>query len=173
MLRLDRVEMVSLKPASRYSSLAVCWIFGLLGGTVLFLYAGTPVVSLMRSVPLGSVSIVSLLLTGLIPFLFTAYAAFLSEPWVLFVACFCKGFLFSFVSLGISIAFSSAGWLMRRILLFSGDIWCVALLFLWIRILSGQKACWFAVLTAGALACGISCYIISPFLVCLIEIKKG
>lgn len=149
--------------------LSVCWAAGTVCGIFFFLYAGTPLVSLMRRTLVGSVSIVSLFGIGLIPFLFTAYAVFVSKLQLVYGICFLKAFLFSFVSIGISVAFASAGWLARSLLLFSGGIWCSLLFFLWSRLLSGQRVCWAAVLFIGLLIGGIMGYIISPFLAGLIE----
>ena len=169
MIQYDSYEDASLHSGFSPALLAVCWLLGVFCGMLLFLHAGTPVFSLMRRLPYGSVSIVSLLAAGLIPFLFTAYAVFISRPRMVFAVAFCKACLFSFVSLGISVAFASAGWLMRGLLLFGSGVSCVMLYFLWLRILSGRKTYWLAVAAAAAAACWTSFYIISPFLACLIE----
>lgn len=170
MAQCDSAKNLSLRRRPHGIILSFCWGMGWVCGVLLFLYAGTPGVSLMRGIAFGSVSVVSLFCIGSIPFLFTAYAVFISELRLLFLICFCKACLFSFISVGISVAFSSAGWMMRTMLLFSGSIWCVELYFLWLRLLSGRKACWFPVISVGIAAGCISYYIISPFLAGLIEI---
>ena len=165
----DSTENVSLHSAFYRSALAFCWLLGLICGVALFLYAGTPVLPLMRGILSGSVSIVSLCVIGLIPFLFSAYAVYLSKLWLLLAICFCKACLLSFISIGITFAFGSAGWLMRALLLFSCNILCVLLYFLWTRLLLGRKPYWFAIFAIGIFACSVAFYIISPFLACLID----
>ena len=170
MIRYDSAENVTLRPWVSACLLPICWFFGLSCGIFLFLYAGTPVVSLMRRAPVASVSIVSLFGIGLIPFLFTAYAVFISELWLLFLICFCKAFLFSFVFTGISVAFSSAGWLMCTLLLFSDGVWCIVLYSIWLRLLSGRRTYWLAGLIFAVAATCMSYKIITPLLAGLIEL---
>lgn len=170
MAQYDSVRKVSMQRMLCSPALPFCWCLGFLFGVFLFLYAGTPGVSLMRRTVYGSVSIVSLIGIGLLPFLFTAYAVFLSELRLLFLICFCKACMFAFVSIGISVAFSSAGWMMRGLLVYYDSILCVLLYFLWHRLLAGRKVYWFAIIFAGVLAGSIEYYIISPFLAGLIEI---
>jgi len=153
-----------------FLALLLFWFFGLIAGVFLFLYAGTPTFSLMHRIPCGTVTIVSLLITGSIPFLLTAYAVLLSRPWLIFAICLCKACLFSFVLMGISVAFSSSGWLIRSLLLFSDSIYCSILSFLWLRILSGRKSHCFAVTVCCISFSYTAFYIISPFAACLIEI---
>ena len=170
MAQYNSLRKVSLQRVPCGLALAFCWCLGFGFGVVLFLYAGTPGVSLMRRIICGSVSIVSLIGIGLLPFLFTAFAVFLSELRLLFLICICKACLFAFVSMGICLAFSSAGWMMRPLLLFYDSILCALLYFLWYRLLTGRKACWLLTIMAGILAGGIEYCIISPFLAGLIKI---
>jgi len=169
MAQYNSLRNVSLHRLPCGLALAFCWCLGLIFGVFLFLYAGTPGVSLMRRMVSGSVSIVSLIGIGLLPFLFTAYAVFLSEFRLLFPICFCKACMFAFVSFGICVSFSSAGWMMRRLLLFYDSVWCALLYFLWYRLLVGRKACWLVIILADVLAGSIEYYIISPFLAGLIN----
>jgi len=169
LLQYDSNETASLHSVFLSALLAAFWLFGVCCGILLFLYAGTPMFFLMRRLPYGSVSIVSLLVTGLIPFLFSAFAVFISRPRMILAVSFCRACLYSFVSLGVSVAFASAGWLIRGLLLFYNSFSCVMLFFLSLRILSGGKVCWLAVIAAVTAANGASFCIISPFLACLIE----
>ncbi len=168
--RCDIVKKQPLHFRWNCQMLAVFWIFGTICGIFLFLYAGTPVFSLMRRMPLASVSIVSLLGIGLIPFLFTAYAVYVSKRRLIFLICFCKACLYAFIAAGIYAVFSSAGWLMYGLLLFSGGILCADLYFLWLRLLSGRNGCWIWTVTVWVLAGSMVDHIISPFLACLIEL---
>lgn len=165
----DGAENISSQPMQYCLALPLCWTFGLICGVLLFLYAGTPVVSLMRGISDSSVSIVSLLTIGFVPFLLTAFAFFLTTQQLFFLICFCKACLFSFVAVGISVAFSSAGWLIRRIVLFYNSVWCVMLYFLWHRILYGRKGFWLVAAAAGLFTGCIAIHIISPFMACLID----
>ena len=99
--------------------LSACWLLGVLLGFSAALQAGENVAVLMCRISFGSVSIVDLLLSCLFPFLIAAIAAYLSEPWLLLIVCLLKAFLFSFCAFGISLAYGSAGWLVRILLLFS------------------------------------------------------
>lgn len=170
MAQHDSFRKVSLHRLPCGLALAFCWCLGFAFGVFLFLSTGTPGVSMMRRMVSGSVSIVSLIGLGLLPFLFTAYAVILSQLRLLFLICFCKAGMFAFVSMGISAAFSSAGWMMRGLLLFFDSVCCILLYFVWYRILNGRKAGWFWIILAGLLAGSIEFYIISPFLAGLIEI---
>ena len=90
--------------------LAVLWTAGLLSGIWAWAITGPSVLSLMRSTLLGPVSIVSLLFSTGLPFLFSAFAVFFSCQWLVFPIAFCKGICYSYVSMGILSSFSNAGW---------------------------------------------------------------
>ena len=167
-IRKDSVSRMQSNPA-----LLLAWSLGLVVGVYFFLSAGTPVFSMMREIPAGSVSIVSLLVTGLIPFLFTAYAVFISSYWLILAVCFCKAILNSFISMGITVAYASAGWLVRSLLLISDSFICVLLLFLWLRFRSESKTRWFLSWLVCIVISTSVFYIISPYAAGLIEIKKG
>ena len=91
------------KPAwwRKYSFLflAFCWIAGLLSGASVYLAAGDSLNSLMRSAVMRPVSIVSLLCVTMFPFLISAFAVYISEPWLLLIVSFGDAFVLSFVSL--------------------------------------------------------------------------
>ena len=90
--------------------LAVLWTAGLLSGIWAWAITGPSVLPLMRSTLLGPVSIVSLLFSTGLPFLFSALAVFVSCQWLVFPIAFCKGICYSYVSMGILSSFSNAGW---------------------------------------------------------------
>ena len=90
--------------------LAVLWTAGLLSGIWAWAITGPSVLPLMRSTLLGPVSIVSLLFSTGLPFLFSAFAVFFSCQWLVFPIAFCKGICYSYVSMGILSSFSNAGW---------------------------------------------------------------
>lgn len=93
--------------------------FGLILGTLFAAFADASVFSLMRQVSFGPVSIVVFSASQLLPFLIAAYAASISRLWLMHTVCFCKLFLFAYSGTIVWIAFDSAGWLVRSLLLFS------------------------------------------------------
>lgn len=153
--------------------LACFWSWGLVFGITLFFLAGGSTVSLMRRAAGCQVSIVSLLMTNLLPFLISALAVYIHKPRLLYGCAFFRGCLLGFVSLGTMMAFGSAGWLIRLLLMFS-DICLAVLLYLyWLRHISGLRrfsglACsGFA--AASVLAASIDYCFVAPFLARLID----
>lgn len=154
--------------------LAFFWCFGLVCGILTYFSADTVFSSLMRRTLTGSVSIVSLLGVPILPFLFSAFAVFISEPRLLVLVSFGKAFLFSFVSLGVIQAFGSAGWLIRWLLMFSNCMSVPVLYWFWQRHISAVRpvkimdlVCFLCI---GLLIGSIDYCMISPFLARLIEI---
>ncbi|MBE6976079.1 MAG: hypothetical protein E7439_02640 [Ruminococcaceae bacterium] len=85
----------------------------------------------MRGASDCSVTIAGLLATVVLPYLFAAFAVYISKPKLLYLICFVKAFCFAMCGYGICVAYGSAGWLVRWLLQFS-DICTVPVL------------CWFA-----------------------------
>lgn len=148
--------------------LALYWCAGLIFGGIGFRCTGNSFLSLMRMVPGGPVSIVSLLTSLLLPFLFSAFAVSCSMPRLLYGVCFFRAFLFSFVSCGTAAAFGSAGWLVWLIFMLP-DVVCAAVLYLYcLRHISGHRR--FSGLEAGvcmmtaAMLGSLDYFYISPFL---------
>ena len=123
-------QQTRIFPFSRVRSyiLTVLWPLSFLVGCLFYLSARSIFSPLMCSAVSGSVSIVSLLLCTLFPFLLSAFAVFLSGPWLLILIGFCKSFLFGFLSLGLVLSFGSGGWFLRFLVL-STDILLFPLLF--------------------------------------------
>lgn len=82
----------------------------------------------MRAAANGRVSITGLLSAFLLPLLFSAFAVYISQPWLLVPVAFGKAFSFSYLAFGVTLAFGSAGWLVRSLLMFSD---CLTLPLLW------------------------------------------
>lgn len=154
--------------------LAFSFFLGLVCGSLAYLSAGKSLIPLMRSTLHVPVSIVGPLCVSVFPILLSAYAVFLSNFVLLLPLCFAKAFLFSFVSLGISQAFASAGWLMRSLLLFGSWTSLPILYWYWLRSLTpGYRFHFWETLFVCSLTCllgSIHFGIISPFLVRLIGI---
>ena len=152
--------------------LSGCWLTGLLFGLLFAPYAGEIYVSLMRSAPLCSVSIVGLIAVVLVPFLLSAFAVHCKKAGLLLFLCFCKAFMHALCAGGISLAFGNADWLVRFLLLFSDC--CTLPLFCWFcfrclcygeQYLRQDFLFCLAVLIA---VCGFDYMVVSPFLVVLI-----
>ena len=155
-------------PRLRSYILAMLWPFGFLAGCLFYLSARSIFSPLMCGAVIGSVSIVSLLFCTLFPFLISAFAVFLSCPWLLILVGFCKSFLFGFLSLGLVLAFGGGGWFLRFLVL-SADILTFPLLFWYLHrnLLTISKSFLeeSALVISLALLMGIANYVyILPFL---------
>lgn len=153
--------------------LAFCWIAGLLSGTSACLAAGDSLNSLMRGAAARPVSIVSLLGVTMFPFLLSAFAVYISEPWLLLIVSFGDAFVLSFVSLGVMRCGGSAGWLVRWLLVFSASLASPLMYLYWLRHLTGRRrfdgleaAC---VLCVCALIGSVDFRLVSPLLARLIH----
>lgn len=156
----------------RISILAFCWCGGIAAGLLLARYADEFQFSLMRRAAVCPVSIVGLL-SVLLPFLFTAFAVFVSNWWLIPCLAFCKGLLFGYHACIVTAAFGSAGWLVRYLLLFT-DTWAVLILiWCWMQVcrsvrsrsLSRVGFCMAAALVLGM----VDICFVSPFLAMLIS----
>lgn len=99
--------------------LAASWLAGFLFGSLFFLFCDHSFLPLMHRYLICPVSIVGLILFPFLPFLFSAFAVFLSKPVLLHFIGFWKAFVFSLFSLCFFRAFGSVGWLLRMLLLFT------------------------------------------------------
>lgn len=152
--------------------LACCWGLGIACGIIGYVSAGGTLFSLMRSSVYGTMSIVGLLCISILPFLLSAFAVSISFPFLLYPLCFCKAFLFIFISFGVLQSYSDAGWLVRCLLLFSDNVGVPLLYCFWLRHLPGcpkSSPAENALFLASFLVLGCVDYrIISPFLAHLI-----
>ena len=155
--------------------LAFSWVFGLISGMAACCYAERTLTSWMRRSVYGTVSISGLLLVNILPVLLSALAVFLSSPVLLLVLCVCKAFLSGFVSLGVLVSFGSAGWLYRRLFLFSDCLILPVLYGYWLQCLNVENRkihLYLHTLFTLAVASGVfftDFYVISPYLACLID----
>ena len=151
--------------------LAFCWCAGLLTGCFLANHAGNIHSSMMRRAVSCPVSIASLVVL-LLPFLFSAFAVYLSKTWLFLPFCFLKAFQFAFVASLVSTAFGSFGWLIRLLLLFSDGCTIPVLLWIWFRWIGsgGRKAVQQIAVCAilGCVAWSVDYFVVSPFLGMLI-----
>lgn len=98
--------------------LILIWCIGFTGGAVVAADAGN-LTSLMRACCESGVSIVSLTLVPLFPFLLSAVAVYFSCHWLLYLTALAKMFSFGFCACAVTGAFGGAGWLIRSLLLFT------------------------------------------------------
>ena len=153
--------------------LACVWCCGLALGIYVFWNAGDSSASLMRMAANSPVSIVSLLSVLIFPFLASAAAVLLYKPWLLLAAAFVKAYALAFLSLAVICAFSSAGWLVRLLLMFSQFLSVPLLCWFWIHYISGRirpaPAVLFLMAALIMLIGSVDYCIVSPFLAGLIE----
>jgi hypothetical protein len=129
--------------------LAISWFGGLLCGCLLFDHSGSMTLLMEQAASLG-VSLRNLMIANGIPFLFSAFAMYIRKPELLPALAFFKGCMFACVSMGALVAFGSAGWLVRLLLMFS-DLFLTGLLYYcWLRCISGFGR--FSCLRCGAVA---------------------
>lgn len=156
----------------RYSGiiLASCWCAGLLLGILAAASAGDSLASKMRGAVSQTVSIVPFL--AYIPFLLSAIAVHLRQPWLILPCSIVKAFIFGFCAFAITLAFGQSSWLVHFLFLFS-DVVSIPILYLyWLRCIKGDQMqkYWFSGLCCALLlAVGLIDYCwISPFLANLI-----
>ena len=154
--------------------LAFVWSSGLVSGIFFFKKVSSVFLSLMRGAFLESVSIVGLLTSLYLPFLIAAFFAFIMQPQLMLILCFCKAFIFSCCGYAAISAFGTAGWLVRILLQFSDC--CIIPFFFWfcLRNVSGscvrmKRDVLFCSLVTLSVVAFDFC-VISPFLVKLIDI---
>ena len=94
--------------------------------------------SAMRAVVSSRVSIIGLLSSSVLPLLCSAFAVYIGQPRLLFPIAFCKAFSFSCLGFGLLQCWSSAGWLICALVLFSSACSMPVLCWYWLRHLSGH-----------------------------------
>lgn len=162
-----RLHHFFLRLHKEHHLLSLCWLLGVLLGFFAALHAGECLSALMCCADMGTVSIVNLLFSCLFPFLIAALAAYLSEPWLLLIVCLLKAFSFSFCAFGISLAYGSAGWLVRILLLFS-DLILLPFFYFYCFVLlkkgfAESKFVTVIMLIISLIVWFVNCYIIVPF----------
>ena len=120
--------------------LAFVWVTGLICGAVTAGSAGSSFHSLMRFAPSGQMSIVSLLISVLLPLLVSAIASNCFRYWLLCLFAFVRAFLLSCILFGVAIAYGSAGWLIGFLFLFSDILSAPVLVWYWFRSIAGSKS---------------------------------
>ena len=111
--------------------LGACWIAGLLLGMYAAVTSGNSFLLMMRG-DVSTVSIPGLLITFL-PFLLTAIAVLMPHPGYLIPVILWKAFSFGYSACGLTIAYHSAAWLVRFLLMFNQLATVPLLMWLWLR----------------------------------------
>jgi hypothetical protein len=154
--------------------LALFCFAGALSGVYASRFTGAAFLPLTRMALLSPVSVVGLTACCSLPFLFAAFAVFISCRWLLYPLCFVKLFLHCWFGFSVMMAYGSSGWLLRLFLQFSDGCLIPVLCWFCLRQLSGEgdflkrdlRLCLLAVLMAGI----FDYCVITPFLASLIKI---
>ena len=91
--------------------------------------------SMMRIAMTGNVSIVNLFCAAILPFLFTGFAVYVRQLWLLIPVAFIKAFSFALMSSWVIAHFGEAGWMVIPLFLFTDCLLIPLLSWLWLRIL--------------------------------------
>lgn len=155
-------------------AVTIVWCAGLLLGIAVAVGSDDSAFSLMRLAARCRVSIVSILITAILPFLFSAYAVSVSKPGFLLLVCFLKAYSFGLCGYLVSAAFGSAGWLVQPLLQFTDVCTLPFLVWFFLRGSSRQENTFrrdlWVCLIAAATAAITDWLIISPFLVRITDI---
>lgn len=152
--------------------LALAFCMGLLLGAYIATLTDPSYFLMMRTAVSSRVSITGLLPALLLPFLFSAFAVYLSQIWLLIPIAFTKAFFFSFLSTGFLILSPGSGWLMRMLFMFTDCLSLPVLCWFWLRACGGEGVSLRGVLSVFLVISGIGCLdfqFISPFLVSLLS----
>jgi len=165
----------SFKPFWRKFSpylLALSWFLGMLLGIPAAVATSEFLVPMMRQSMQCSVSIPGLLAATVVPFLLSALAVSLSEPWLLLIISTFKAFSFSFCACGVSLAFGQSSWLVRFLFLFSDHLLIPLMYLYWMRHIQDQAVhrAWelYGCIGAALLIGGIDYFLVAPFLALLV-----
>lgn len=113
--------------------LAFVWCSGLCIGYSLYLHTADLFYSLMCTAPLVRVSIVGLIFVVYLPFLASVLALCCYADPVIYIIAFLKSLIYAFCACHIVVTFSSAGWIVRFLLLFSDASLMIPLFWFWCR----------------------------------------
>ena len=153
--------------------LACSFLAGLLSGACVSIAASKSLLPMMLAAANSCVSISGLLSAMLLPLLFSAFAVYIRQNWLLIPIAFVKAFLFAFLGIGVMSAFGNAGWLVRWLLMFSDSLTLPLLWWFWLRAFSSGRtdALRFAALVAVAavLIGSLDYSVVSPFAAMLIS----
>lgn len=119
--------------------LASSFLLGHLLGVWFSGIASEHYLSAMRAVVSSRVSIIGLLSSMVLPFLFSAFAVYLQQPVLLIPIAFMKAFLFSYLGYGLYTAWGSAAWLVTGLTMFGSLCSMPVLYWYWLRHMGGRR----------------------------------
>lgn len=160
-------------PALHKTFVSLCWLLGLLSGYFIATKVSISVLFMMRTSLTERVSIVSVFFATFFPFLLILAVMRYGSALLCLPIVFVKACSFGYCLYTISIAFGSAGWLMRLLYLFS-DACCVVVLLLFVfkhpqkRAERYGRELWVCTGVLSAMAC-IEYFLLSPFAVMLLN----
>ena len=152
--------------------LAFAVLFGILLGGICAGLAEPMLFQLMRTAALSCVSIVCLLQVILLPILFTAFAVYLGQYWLVILVAFSKAFLFGYFCSGILLQYPNSGFLFAFLFLNSDFLSLPVLCWCWFRSIRSREAGLQTIIPAVFLFIGIAFLnyqVVSPFLASLLS----
>lgn len=163
----------SARCSFRVCFLAFLWVSCLVVGC--FIASGDSfIVSLMRLAPGSEVSIVGLAVVLILPLLISVVGLYYQKPVVVYAFSSLKAFCSGYLLYAVSVAFGSASWLMRMLLLFSDIGITIIVLWLVFRHLNGRGRTFKADIALSffaAIMIGIMDYLlVTPFLQSLMDV---
>ena len=124
------------------SRICLCffWLAGILSGCAFAMRNSSLFHPLMRGSVFQTVSIVGLLVSILLPLLFTWISLITGKPIIILIVCFIKAAAFAFCSVLIHQCYGNASWMVRFLYLFSDSCFLIILFSLWYWCLgTGQR----------------------------------
>lgn len=153
--------------------LAFCWIVGLVVGAYVAQSEAETVIDLVRRSVQCEMTISGVMSVCVLPFLLSAFAVLICEPWLLLFISTLKAFRFSFCAWGVCLAFGQSSWLVLFLFLFSDICLIPLLVFFWIRNIRGHANLRLFEIVGfliAAVSVGLVDYLfISPFLASLMK----
>ncbi len=119
----------------RFSMIAfwIIWVCGLLSGLYVVSMSDDSAYCVFRLFLYSQSTLFGLLLTQMLPLAFTCFIFWLSKPCLTSLFVYIKAFLFAYCAFGIVLAYGTAGWMIRWIILFSSSCSTLPLLWFWCR----------------------------------------
>ena len=119
--------------------LGLSWMLGMILGYVCSDAAQDQTVLLVRQSISAVPSMVGAVSVVLLPYLLSALAVSICEPWLILVISTFKAFSFTFCAWGVCLAFGQSSWLALFLFLFSDLCLIPALYLFWLRSIRGER----------------------------------
>lgn len=169
------VQNIGICPVGRRRSLCfiLCWCFGLLAGTLIAAGADQAVLSMTRLALYGRVSVVSLLMAALLPFMITACAVLIHSFRILYFCGFLQALSVSCCGFLVYRAMGTAGWLIQPMFQFTECVMSVVYCWFCLRCCIGEvrsikrELLFIAVIAAAVVVMDL--FAVSRFLAALLD----